>query len=31
VTFGRVKKGCMVCDEAKLGELGMKIILDERG
>jgi hypothetical protein len=29
VSFGRVKKGCAICDESKLAELGKNLLLQE--
>jgi hypothetical protein len=29
VTFGRVKKGCAICDESKLADLGKNLRIDE--
>jgi ThiF family len=31
VTFGRVRKGCAVCDETKLGELGKNLVINAAG
>jgi hypothetical protein len=28
VTFGRVKKGCAICDESQLSELGSTLVID---
>jgi hypothetical protein len=31
VTFGKVKKGCAICDESKLSELGKNLVADTAG